>query len=230
MKTLILTDNTHALDLARELQKQYADIEVYQSPKGPLADVPRLKVRDQVAEIIARYDLIISIHCKQLFPPEIVNRVRCVNVHPGLNPFNRGWFPQVFSILNGLPAGVTIHEMDEQLDHGAIIAQQAYDIEPWDTSGSAYVKIMQIERELVLKHFAEIRAGSYKKITPSAEGNVNYKKDYDALRELNLGEQGTFGDFVNRLRALTHDPYRNAYFIDKSGKKVFVRIVLEPES
>ena len=229
MKTLILTDNAYALDLARELDVIYGNIAVFQSPKGPLVDVPRLSVKTQIDEIVQNYDLVISIHCKQLFPAELIRQVRCINVHPGFNPYNRGWFPQVFSIMNGLKAGVTIHEIDEELDHGAIIVQQEYKIESWDTSGTAYAKIMQLERELVLTHFADIRTGNYQTTKPEINGNLNLKKDFDRLKQLDLDEQGRFGDFLNRLRAYTHGDFQNAYFVDERGKKVFVRVTLQPE-
>lgn len=230
MKTLILTDNAYALSVAIELRATYAQIDVCQSPDGALPDVPSLSVREQTAEIIANYGLVLSLHCTQYFPTELVNAVRCVNVHPGLNPHNRGWFPQVFSIINGRKAGVTIHEMDEQLDHGPVIVQQEYSIESWDTSGSAYRNIMELERELILANFAAIRAGSYRAVAPNIEGNINYKKDFDELRCLDLDEEGKFRDFLNRLRALTHDDLRNAYFVDATGRKVFVRVSLEPEN
>jgi methionyl-tRNA formyltransferase len=230
MKTLILTDNAYALGVAAELQLTYGEIDVFQSPNGPLPDIPKLDVREQIQEIITTYNAVVSIHCKQLFPAELVNAVRCVNVHPGLNPYNRGWFPQVFSIINGLKAGVTIHEMDEQIDHGPIIAQKEYTIESWDTSGSAYAKIMGLERELILETFAAIRQGSYRAVIPHIEGNINYKKDFNKLKFIDLEEEGKFRDFLNRLRALTHDDFRNAYFVDTSGRKVFVRVTLEPEN
>ncbi len=230
MKTLILTDNSHACDLAHELNSLYGDIEISQSPNGSLQDIPRLNVRKNVSEVIDTYDLVISIHCKQFFPPALVNSIRCINVHPGLNPYNRGWFPQVFSIINGLQSGVTIHEIDDKLDHGPVIAQREYMIQPWDTSGSAYAKIMKMEREIVLEYFLAIREGEYQAVAPKCEGNINYKKNFDQLREIDLEQCGSFRDFLNILRALTHDDFRNAYFTDPSGKKVFVRVILEPEN
>ncbi|NJR44011.1 hypothetical protein HC761_00620, partial [bacterium] len=147
----------------------------------------------------------------------------------GLNPYNRGWFPQVFSIINGLPSGVTIHEIDEELDHGAIITQRQYQIESWDTSGSAYEKIMQIERELVLEWFESIRAHRYQ-VTQPEPGNLNLKRDFDKLRHIDLDEKGSFAQLINRLRALTHGSFKNAYFFDPEGNKVFVRIQLERDS
>lgn len=229
-RTLVLTDNPHAVAVVAELERAHGGIDVFQSPDGPLEGVPRLDVRADAGGIAGAYDLVLSIHCKQFFPPELTRAVRCVNVHPGLNPFNRGWFPQVFSIINGLPAGVTIHEIDDQLDHGPIIVQQGCELKPWDTSGSAYARIMEIERALLLEHFAAIRAGSYRAVPMASEGNLNRRKDFDRLKAFDRDEVGRFGDFIDRLRALTHEPYRNAYFVDAAGRKVFMRLVLEPEA
>jgi methionyl-tRNA formyltransferase len=229
MRTLILTDNPFALEVARDLERQYGDVDVFQSPGGKLPNTPELKVKAEVDRILADYGLVVSIHCTQMFPPRLVEGVRCINVHPGLNPHNRGWFPQVFSLINGLPAGVTIHEIDNELDHGPIIVQQAYEVKPWDTSGSVYAELMRIEREMVLKHFGWIRETPRMTSQPP-EGNLNFKKDFEALRVLDLKEQTTLGGAINRLRALTHGEFKNAYFVDDQGRRVFVRVVLEPET
>ena len=229
MTTLILTDNFYGRELACELQIRYGSIAIFQSPKGPLPNVPRLNVKERASEIVDQYDLVISIHCKQLFPPSLVRSVRCVNVHPGFNPYNRGWYPQVFSIINGKKAGVTIHEIDEELDHGPIIVQEECPVEAWDTSGSVYARLMKLERDMVLQHFAAIRDGSYKAEAPSEEGNLNLRRHFDDLCQLDMGERASFEEFLNRLRALTHDEFRNAWFFDRSGRKVFVRVVLEPD-
>lgn len=226
-KTLILTDNDKALDLSVELIKLYGDIDIRQSPNGKLHNIPELNIRNSVSEILSNYSLVISIHCKQFFPPSLVNNVRCLNVHPGYNPHNRGWFPQVFSIINGLPSGVTIHEMDEQLDHGPIIVQKKCVLNSWDTSTTAYNRIMSLERELMLEHFISIRNNSYDVTLPNNDGNINYFKDYKQLSVIGLDHVGTFREFLDRLRALTHDSYNNAYYINEFGKKVFIKITFE---
>lgn len=189
-----------------------------------------INVKTQYGDIIAGYDLVVSLHCKQLFPPDLVRGIRCVNVHPGLNPFNRGWFPQVFSILNGKPCGATIHEIDEQLDHGGIIAQKEVAIESWDTSLTAYNKILDAEMELIEAHMPAIIEGNYTTTTPSQEGNLNLKKDYDALCQIQLTDTDTFQNHLNRLRALTHGSYMNAYYLDENGRKVFLKLELFPEN
>lgn len=187
-----------------------------------------LNIKTEHEAVANKYGLVISLHCKQLFPSELVSKVRCVNVHPGLNPYNRGWFPQVFSILNGKPLGATIHEIDEQLDHGAIIVQKEVKIEKWDTSLTAYNRVVQLELDLLESWFKKILEGDYETFEPSEEGNVNLKKDFNALCEIDLNQQATYGEVIDRLRALSHGKYENAYFIDPAtGKKVFITFDLE---
>jgi hypothetical protein len=44
------------------------------------------------------------------------------------------------------------------------------------------------------------------------------------LLEIDLEREGTFGEFIDILRALTHGEYKNAYFIDKNKNKIFISI------
>lgn len=187
-----------------------------------------INMKEQWRQIAEKYDLIFSLHCKQLFPRQIVENVKCINVHPGFNPYNRGWYPQVFSILNGQKAGATIHEIDEQLDHGAILAQREVKIEQYDTSLTAYEKIQQAEIELLKENLADILAGNYKTFLPQSEGNINLKKDFNALREIDLSKKVTMKEAIDYLRAMTHGEYKNAYFIDGDTKqKVYVSVNFE---
>ena len=75
-----------------------------------------------LSNLISTCDLVISAHCKKIFPASLIDSIRCVNIHPGYNPVNKGWFPQVFSILNGQIAGATIHIMTSEVDSGPIIS------------------------------------------------------------------------------------------------------------
>lgn len=193
-------------------------------------DLLPVDVKKDLGTIVSNYDLAISLHCKQIFPAELVSKVRCVNIHPGYNPYNRGWFPHVFSIINKKPLGVTIHEMDEQLDHGPIIVQEQVPLYTWDTSKTAYERILEKEIELLEKYLVRIIEADYRIERTSMEGNVNTKKDYESLCKLNPEEVGTFGSFIDRLRALTHGGYRNCYFEDRQGRRIYVSIHLEPES
>ncbi len=238
---LIVSDNFFLINAFQSLVEGINGIDVsYTCSKSNIAllenkllkvKIEPIELKKNYLEVIKKYDLVFSLHCKQLFPNELVHSVKCINVHPGLNPYNRGWFPQVFSILNVMKAGATIHEIDEQLDHGAIIAQKEIIIEKWDTSLTAYNKIQAAEIELLKENLPSILEGNYKSNHAKEEGNVNLKKDFNALCVIDLEKQVTMNEAIDYLRAMTHGHYKNAYFIDKeTEKKVFVSIDLKPES
>jgi methionyl-tRNA formyltransferase len=177
-----------------------------------------------------QYEVFLSLHCKQLFPEKLVRNHRCVNIHPGFNPYNRGWFPQVFSIINKKPVGVTIHEMDEELDHGSILYQEKIDIKLYDTSWSVYHRIQQKEVELLEKYLLDIIEKRYNKKAMLSEGNINYKSDFEKICRIDLSKQATYGEVIDLLRATTFDGYDNAYFMDDDGNKIYVNINLKKET
>lgn len=185
---------------------------------------------NDVNHILNNHDLIISIHCKQIFPPKIINNIKCINIHPGYNPINRGWYPQVFAIIKDLPIGATIHEMDNQLDNGNIIARAFVEKEITDTSETLYNKIVKKEIELLSMSLESIIENSYQSFKPENEGELYLKKDFRDLCELNLNEKFTTIQFINKLRALSHGEFKNAFFIDPStGKKIYVSVNLSSE-
>lgn len=62
----------------------------------------------------------------KIIPKEIVNlpRLGLINIHPSLLPLYRGPAPIVAPILNGdTETGATIIKIDEEMDHGPILAQ-----------------------------------------------------------------------------------------------------------
>ena len=241
MKTriLLISDIGFQIDHFRKLFErhgcaQFAELTVHCSPgseeelKCIVPAVRSLNVKENAKAIVSQFDLVVSYHCRQLFPKGVVTQVRCINIHPGYNPYNRGWYPGVFSIANGLPAGATIHEIDEKIDNGPIIAQKQIKILPEDTSGTVYPKIIQAEYELLEEWFMPMLTGEYKTFSPQEAGNLNYKKDYYELQELDLEELLTTKQVIDRLRALTHPPYQNAYYVDeKTGDKVYVSVELK---
>lgn len=172
-----------------------------------------------------KFSIIFSIHCKQLFPSELVKSGLCVNLHPGYNPINRGWYPQVFSIINNLETGATLHVIDEQLDHGLIIARKKVDKFGWDTSLSLYNRIVDAEIELLEENLESLLLGKFTSEKPENEGNLFLKKDFNDLLKIDLDKKATYGEVIDHLRSLSHEDFKNAYFVDKeTGKKVYLSI------
>ena len=209
----------------------FSDYDSFSDTLKNKVSVRNLKDNRHVDEICVIYDIVFSVHCEQIFPEKLVSSVKCINIHPGYNPLNRGWYPQVFSILNDYPIGATIHEIDNELDNGPIVDRALVNKYSWDTSQSLYNRVVALEIDLIRKNIKKIISNSYETIKPDGKGNLYLKKDFNDICEIKLDELKTVGETIDRLRALTHGDYKNAFFIDsETGKKIFISIELTEES
>lgn len=183
-----------------------------------------------VNDIIKKYFLVLSLHSKQIFPKKLVDSIKCINLHPGYNPYNKGIFPHIHSIINKYPVGVTIHEMDTKIDNGNIIIQEELPIMSWDTSGSLYKKIFDLEIKLLKENLYNILNLDYQSHAPIELNSIpNTINDFKKLCHIDLNKLGSFAELIDLLRALTHEDYRNAYFYDENNQKIFVKIILDKE-
>lgn len=232
-KVLIVSDNPKlSLFLKESLLPNVSDIScefrysnINKSPSlMQQLGATEIDIKTKDADFARSYDLIFSLHCKQIFPAAVVNNTVCVNVHPGLNPYNRGWYPQVFSIINKLPIGATIHLMNEDVDAGDIIAQQEVLVTETDTSLDVYDKVQNAELSLLSKWFERIVTGSFETFSPNEIGNYNSISDFNKLCHLNLEHVGSFNEHIDILRALTHGDFKNAFYFDERGVKRYIKI------
>lgn len=88
----------------------------------------------------------------RILGPEIVRAYegRLVNVHPALLPA----FPGTASVAAALEwgvkvTGVTVHFVDEQVDHGPVIAQEAIDVLEDDDWDSLEARVHEVEHRLL---------------------------------------------------------------------------------
>lgn len=135
-----------------------------------------LKKSSDIYKIAGNYDLIISLYCKQIFPSYLIRLVKCINVHPGYNPVNRGWYAHVFAIINNMKIGATIYEMDKLPDHGNITGRMQVTKEIFDTSLTLYQKIVDAEMEFFTKLLPAIMENNYTTLKPENEGNLFLKR------------------------------------------------------
>lgn len=192
--------------------------------------IEKIRIKKEIDNILDSFDLIFSIHCKQIFPKKLTDSKKCINVHPGLNPYNRGWYPQVFAIMNKLPHGATIHEMDEQLDHGPIIAQKEVEIHSYDTSLAVYDRVLAAELTLLEENIEGILSNNYKIMLPFRDGNINSIRDFKDQCQLDLNQVITMRDAIDKIRAFTHGQYKNLFYIDEdTGEKIFISINMSKE-
>ena len=92
------------------------------------------------------YDFLISFSYRYIISKEILNyfKDKAINLHISYLPWNKGADPNLWSILENTPQGVTIHQMDYKLDAGKILYQKEISFNEDDTLKSSYEKL-QIE-------------------------------------------------------------------------------------
>jgi methionyl-tRNA formyltransferase len=115
---------------------------------------------DQLAPL--RPDLIVVVAYGQVLPGPLLElpRFGCLNVHASLLPKYRGAAPIQWALLNDEPeTGVTIMKMDEGLDTGDILIQQATPIAPEDDAQTLHDRLAAMGAELLAATLPNYVAG-----------------------------------------------------------------------
>ena len=106
------------------------------------------------AVVLAGFMRILSAEAVERFP------MRILNIHPSLLPSFPGAHAVEDSLAHGAKVtGVTIHFVDEQVDHGPVIAQRPVLIEEGDDADSLHARIQQVEHQLYPEVVAAFAAG-----------------------------------------------------------------------
>ncbi|MCE5284060.1 MAG: methionyl-tRNA formyltransferase [Deltaproteobacteria bacterium] len=99
----------------------------------------------------------------QILPGEIIHgpgRV-CLNIHPSLLPKYRGAAPINWALIQGeTTTGVTIMQMDEGVDSGDILLQEATPIGAEETFGELHNRLANLGAELLLISLAMLESGT----------------------------------------------------------------------
>lgn len=116
--------------------------------------IRRLRERDVEFIALAGYMRILPSSVLQAFP-------HCVlNIHPSLLPSFPGLHPHRQALRHGVKvSGCTVHLVDEGVDSGPIIAQQAVQVLDHDTEESLAARILQVEHELYPRALAMLASG-----------------------------------------------------------------------
>ena len=179
-------------------------------------NIPTLEPSDIRTEEFAKslgtdWDLFLVVSYGKIIPRTILDMPHhgTLNVHPSLLPKLRGASPIQGAILEACPvgqpheAGVTIMQIDEEVDHGPIVAQEKMVIENWPPKASELEEILgTFGGKLLVKTIPEWIAGkitlqeqdhdkaSYIKKITKQSGHIDLSDDpermYRKIRAFNI--------------------------------------------
>ena len=175
-----------------------------------------------------RPEIGISVYFGYILRPELLSALPwgCVNLHPALLPYNRGAHPNVWSIVEGTPAGVTLHRVDDGVDTGEILAQRQVEIDPADTGQTLYYRLEAAAIELFQRNWGALKAGRLPGIAQAPGGGTFHRaRDLAQLERIDLERRYRARDLINLLRARTFPPHGGAYF-EENGRRIHLRLEL----
>ena len=144
---------------------------------------------------------------------------RACNLHPALLPYNRGSAPNAWPLVDGTPAGTTLHVMEEQIDTGAILAQREIATTPADTAFTLYQRLEDASFELFCEVWPNIRACTER---PQPPGGTSHR--LADLTQLDLDDDDL--RVLDKMRARTFPPHGVEFTRD--GRRYRARVEIEP--
>ena len=184
----------------------------------------KLKDENFLAKI-KDYNLFVVASYGKIIPNVVIDipKYKVLNIHPSLLPKYRGPSPLQQQILNDeKDVGTSIMLIDEQIDHGAIVAQKKVEISDWPVG---FISLQEILAKEGSKLLAEALPAWIKcKITPKIQN------DNEATFTKKIEKQDGFLDLSddarkNYLKILAFEEWPKTYFeIEKNGKKIRVII------
>jgi methionyl-tRNA formyltransferase len=125
-----------------------------------------LKMKDpEFLQALARWkpDLITVAAYGRILPPAILSLPSsgCINVHASLLPKYRGASPIQWAIVNGeTKTGITTMLLDEGMDTGAMLLQEAVPITSDDTADTLSQRLADLGGRLLVETIAQLKAGT----------------------------------------------------------------------
>ena len=130
------------------------NIPFIQSKLKTSEDINKITELAPTLGILASYGAFIPQEVIDLFPLGIFN------IHPSLLPKYKGPSPIQYTILNGeKEGGVTIIKLDDEIDHGPILAQNTVSLDGKETLQNLTEKLFEVGSEMIEKIVQKVENG-----------------------------------------------------------------------
>ncbi len=156
--SVVISDKTSAAGLEKAKERGIETVVVARNKRSreehDAEIISELKKREVELVCLAGYMRLLSSGFVRAFSDKIIN------IHPSLLPAFPGLDAQRQAIEYGVKiSGCTVHFVDEDLDHGAIILQKAVEVADTDTAETLSAKILEHEHALYVEAVKKIAEG-----------------------------------------------------------------------
>jgi methionyl-tRNA formyltransferase len=181
-----------------------------------------------------RLDFLICVHFQSFIRRPVLDTARrgVLNLHPAFLPFNRGWHTPSWAILDGTPAGASLHFMTDGLDDGDVVHQEEIAIGPADTAHTLYAKLKDLELRVFVEGWRRLKEGYVRpRRQAGARATFHRRRDlFDAsVQKIELEQLVKASDLLRRLRALTTDRLDEAAYFEAGDCRYRVQVTITPE-
>ncbi len=182
---------------------------------------------DAAAEILRLKDcsVFIVVAYGKIIPQSILDIPTrgTLNVHPSLLPRFRGASPVRSAILADERTGVTVMQLDAQMDHGPIIAQKKVEPEVWPPKATEFeISLMSEGGKLLAQILPDWLDGELLAKEQNHDVATYCEKIQKEDGLLNLSDD----PHQNLLKIRAYDGWPGTYtFFERSGKKMRVAII-----
>ncbi|MFA5997644.1 MAG: methionyl-tRNA formyltransferase [Candidatus Paceibacterota bacterium] len=215
----------------RGLEMSPSEVKVWaDAHEVPTLEPEEIKSEEFLKSLGSDWDLFIIVSYGKIVPRNILDLPKhgTLNVHPSLLPKHRGASPIISAILEDAPvgehheAGVTIMQIDEQVDHGPIVAQETISIQNWPPKGSVLEETLgTLGAKLLVKTIPDWIAGA---ITPREQNHDEAtftKKITKESGHISLTDDPA--DTYRKIQAF--DVWPRVYFTTERGERN-IRVVI----
>lgn len=205
-----LTDNKRDVsNAAHEL-----GIEVYREEKIQRTGMGIIKLLNPDINLVCNYG--------QIIPEEIIKfpKHKTLNIHCSILPTLRGACPIEMAILRGHKrTGISIQVMEETLDTGDVIFEEAFDIDQKETGGSLTKKCQEISTKYIDKVIIDWTNGKLKrKKQDDSKATYCYRSDL-SKNEAQLKWTDSAVSIEREIRAFNPRPTAWAFIDDPNRPK-----------
>ena len=203
----------------------------------PVLQPLRLRgAQSQLPEVLAQLeawqpDAIVVVAYGLILPREILAlpRFGCLNIHASLLPRWRGAAPIQRAIEAGDAAsGVSIMQMDEGLDTGAVLDECVVPITAGDTAGTLHDKLAEAGAPLLLSVLDSLAAGSAHAVPQPSAGVTHAAKLNRAESRIDWTQDAVTLD--RRIRAFNPWPMAETRLAGETVKLLMSRVVQDDHS